>query len=433
MPSAIGGNRKRLRVCYFASYRSVHSQRLFDYFSGRGHEIYVFCEKKMGFFPWKREQRTDGGEEGSWCLVENTGKVTGKGKRKTVMFRGISVPNIGYDLIVSSMKNNFKALPTFLKDILRKVYFRRRRGRIKKEIALVKPDIVHALYIVQNATDVLLSDFRTSVLTIWGNDIRDDHLRSSYQLALQRRSIQHASAVTAPTRDLLNLCQQKGATKDRCHLIGMPGIDICRFEEADGNLMRSHFNIPKGSEIVFSPRAMESLYRIDNIVKAFYFVKQRRPSAFLLLLDYNHDKEYLCEIDTLIQSRGLVESTVIFRDMPKPFHDMNKLYEIGSVVVSIPKSDGMPQSVFEAFASGCPVVSSDLKTYDGIIIDKESGLRVSGENVMELANAIVKILEDKGLRAKLIKNGKEIVRKRGNILVEMKKMEGLYYKLTNRG
>ena len=103
---------------------------------------------------------------------------------------------------------------------------------------------------------------------------------------------------------------------------------------------------------------------------------------------------------------------------------------MSSVAVSIPKTDGMPQTIYESFAAGCPVVSSDLSTYDGILDHKHSGVRVSGNSAQELSDAIFRIISDKTLKEKVIKNGKNIVYKYGNINIEMEKMENLYYSLT---
>ncbi len=105
------------------------------------------------------------------------------------------------------------------------------------------------------------------------------------------------------------------------------------------------------------------------------------------------------------------------------------LYAISSVTISIPKTDGMPKTIYESFAVGYPVITSDLSTYDGVIDHEQTGLRVSGNNAKELSDAVLKILNDKNLKEKIINNGKDIVSKYGNIDIEMKKMENLYYSL----
>ena len=177
---------------------------------------------------------------------------------------------------------------------------------------------------------------------------------------------------------------------------------------------------------------MAPLYRIEHIVRAFYYVKKQSPSAILLLLDYNKERGYLEKLQKIMREKDLVENVRFFYDMPNPFSGMKSLYAMSSVVVSIPRSDGMPQTIFEAFAAGCPVITSDMKTYDDVIIDRKSGIRVSGSNIIELSEAILELLTDVNLRNRVIWNGKSIVRKRGDIFMEMQKMEKLYFSLLNQ-
>ena len=106
------------------------------------------------------------------------------------------------------------------------------------------------------------------------------------------------------------------------------------------------------------------------------------------------------------------------------------LYAISFVTISIPKTDGLPQTIFESFAAGCPVISGDLKTYDGILDHEHSGLRLPGKSAQELSDAIFRIFSEKTLKEKVINNGKAIVSKYGNIDIEMEKMENLYLTLS---
>ena len=125
-------------------------------------------------------------------------------------------------------------------------------------------------------------------------------------------------------------------------------------------------------------------------------------------MDFNSDPDYLEKVRDLISEKELQNDTAIVSQIPNK--EMRELYAISSVVVSIPENDGMPQTVYEAFAAGCPVISADLVTYKELIIDRVSGLLVSGENIIELADTIVELLKDDSLRFELVKKGKRIMR-----------------------
>ena len=115
----------------------------------------------------------------------------------------------------------------------------------------------------------------------------------------------------------------------------MPGIDIPWYQEkisAQG--IYDKLRIPKNVELIFSPRAMGPLYRIESIVDAFYHVKKQLSSSYLLLMDFNSDPDYLEKVRDLISEKGLQNDTAIVSQIPNK--EMRELYAISSVVVSIP-------------------------------------------------------------------------------------------------
>jgi len=299
---------------------------------------------------------------------------------------------------------------------------------IRRHIAQVNPDVVHALWLWDNAFDAWLTGVRPRVMTAWGSDIREiGTLPRTKQLQLMM-ALRFADAVTSGSKELLELCQARGAKPDHCYLIGVPGIDLGRFDNPASRRILYSLGVPDGAEVILSCRAMQPFYRIHTIVSAFQYVHQQRPGTVLLILNFNEDPPgYLQQVKRQIQEAGLQSSVQLLDAVP--YDQMPELYMASSVMVSIPENDGMPQSVYEAMAADCPIVASDLTTYDGIIDDGQTGLRVPGDDPEQVAQAILRILQDNSLRQRLVANGRQVVRERGDIHREMAKMEQLYYDL----
>ena len=226
-------NRRRLRICYFLPCLSPHSQRLLDYFSERGHELYVFSEDKGGFFRWKVRDSAKSGEDRT--LFKR--KMFLRRLKRVRFVRSIASFAISaHDLFKGFGNRYYKILPQGVKCVFLKVYFPWRRIQIKDRISDICPDIVHVLYLAQNAVDAYISGFQPSVLTAWGSDIRNrDSLSTNYQHALRKKALLRASAITAPTEDLLSACGKNNNGQARFHLIGMPGIDISNFENTSSD------------------------------------------------------------------------------------------------------------------------------------------------------------------------------------------------------
>ncbi|KGF73213.1 hypothetical protein DO97_01535 [Neosynechococcus sphagnicola sy1] len=185
-------------------------------------------------------------------------------------------------------------------------------------------------------------------------------------------------------------------------------------------------------EVILSARALKPFYRIHKIIQAFAAVQRQRPQTALVILDYLSQDDYRQQIQQQIQDLGLTHQVYLFENMPCPFEQMPELYAASSVMVSIPEEDGMPNSIYEAFAVGCPVVASDLKTYDGVVDHEDTCLRVNGNHPAEIAVTILRILENSSLRDRLIRNGRKKVKTHGDLPIEMQKMEQLYYQLLSQ-
>ena len=395
---------RKLRICYFLPISSAHSRVFLDSLSDRGHRLFYFCYKNKVFKDWDKmkveEEIIEGNSNNKWELRTIT-------------------------------KVLFMIIPESFKSIIYYLYYLRFQRLIKKQLFKISPDILHAHYISRNGIYAYLSDFEPYVLTIWGSDIRTDSF-SKYQSKLFNKSLENAAAVTSGSKELLRIGQEKGAKFDLSYFIGMPGIKIEKYNNIKVPYkFYQNLDIPNDSSIIFSPRAMDPLYRINIIIEAFCDLCQLNDNLYLIILDYSTVEKYLSLIKTMISTKKIQNKVRILSNLPLPYPDFNLLYAISSITISIPKTDGMPKTIYESFAAGCPVIASDLTTYDGIIDHEQTGLRVSGDNAKELSDAVLKILNDKILKKRIINNGKDIVSKYGNIDVEMEKMEKLYYSLAN--
>jgi glycosyltransferase involved in cell wall biosynthesis len=68
--------------------------------------------------------------------------------------------------------------------------------------------------------------------------------------------------------------------------------------------------------------------------------------------------------------------------------------------------EGHPRVVLEALAAGLPVVTTDRGTISETVVDGESGLVLPTSNPEELAAAILRILDDEGLRGRLARGAR---------------------------
>lgn len=92
-------------------------------------------------------------------------------------------------------------------------------------------------------------------------------------------------------------------------------------------------------------------------------------------------------------------------DFPKDGRKIAELYSSAACFVLSSHHEGFGIPLLEAMACGCPVVTTRADGNEDLCTDNFNCLMVSKGDSQAMGEAIVKILEDEGLRRKLIDNG----------------------------
>lgn len=102
------------------------------------------------------------------------------------------------------------------------------------------------------------------------------------------------------------------------------------------------------------------------------------------------------------------------------------------VFVFVPSGDTIAVALLEAMASGVTPVVSDLPSPRECVRDGVNGYIVPVRDIDATAQAITKLLKDKGLRESFTKRNREWVIQNADWNKNMKKVEELYYELVNK-
>jgi phenylacetate-CoA ligase len=90
---------------------------------------------------------------------------------------------------------------------------------------------------------------------------------------------------------------------------------------------------------------------------------------------------------------------------------MPAYYDRADIVVLPLQIETENISVFEAWASGTPLITTTQVEKNGYMKDEENCLIVPKRDPQKLAEAIIRLAEDLQLRQKLASNGRELVQK----------------------
>lgn len=171
-------------------------------------------------------------------------------------------------------------------------------------------------------------------------------------------------------------------------------------------------------------RSLEPEYKHDLILKAFSIVKQKSIPFKLTIIGDGTELKKLkwlakeLKIDNEVNFVGRINN-----------NDIPKFLQQANFYISTPITEGVSASLFEAMASGCLPIVSDLPGNRSWIHQKENGILVSIENEFKLAEEIEWAFKNTEFTKKAIVENRKFVEENANYKINMKKIAFTYHDL----
>ena len=189
-----------------------------------------------------------------------------------------------------------------------------------------------------------------------------------------------------------------GVNKSKVIVVHLAAEDIFN-ESVDPVFMervKAKYDLP--SQYILHVGVIYPGKNIERVIQVFAKVAKKCPHKLVLAggFKWRYDRVF-----NLIEKLNLKDKVILVKWIPHS--DLRVFYNLADLLIfpSFYESFGMP--VLEAMGCGCPVVTSSTGSMPEIVED--AALMVDPTNVDEIYRAIVRVLEDKALRAKLIRAG----------------------------
>jgi glycosyltransferase involved in cell wall biosynthesis len=134
-------------------------------------------------------------------------------------------------------------------------------------------------------------------------------------------------------------------------------------------------------------RNFEDIYNVACVLRAFARVQARHPDATLTLVGSGSREESLRTLALRLNLRNVTFTGAV------PPTEINRHYADADVFVQAPRTDNMPLSVLEAFASGLPVVSTGVGGVPYILTHGVHGLLAPDDDDEAVAARILTLVE----------------------------------------
>jgi glycosyltransferase involved in cell wall biosynthesis len=257
----------------------------------------------------------------------------------------------------------------------------------------LEPDLVQAHFLARWPYIAALSGRRPLIATPWGWELYD---ATGEERRRADHALREADVVIARSPYMRRVLLSRGVAAERIEPVDL-GVDLERFSPAPTPS-------DAGPPVILSFRGTPpttELYNLDQVLDAFRLVRRRVPNATLVFI---HGGAPLTE-EAQARLDGLAGDGVVHVDRFVPHAEMAGYMRAATVGVSVPQSDGSPNSVFEALATGLPLVLSNLPQVEERVGPSDAAVFVE-PRAEAIATALVDVLEDPGRRAEMARRAR---------------------------
>jgi glycosyltransferase involved in cell wall biosynthesis len=308
---------------------------------------------------------------------------------------------------------------TFFNKILRSLEFIFAPFLIQRKISKEKPDMIIAerttsygfLAALTGVTPIAIA--QQGKTDLWPEDAITIPLKK----ILQKYAFKKATLLHAWGPIMAEHMQKSGVEMNRI-LVLPKGINLEYFKK--NNTASSD----KITAIV--TRSLLSDYRHETILQAFYLVKQKGIDFTLTIVGDGIKLEYLKDLTKKLQ----IEDKVIFTGRI-PNTRLPLLLQQSNIYISMPITEGVSASLFEAMACGCYPIVSDIAGNQSWIHHRENGQLITVDDIEMLANEILWAFENPAIRNKATQENRQFIEQHADYKINMKIIADTYHELID--
>ena len=371
--------KEEMKIFYIVPLESIHAERWMRYFADAGHDIHLITSDKPS------------------QIIKNV-------KVNPLKRFGPHFPIISH--LVNSIAKEFQ---------------------FRKLIRTLKPDIIHAHYIMRATLLGAVSGFHPFVVTVWGSDILIAPKESKISRYIAKYVLRKADLITCDGENVKKAMIKLGVNSSKIKIIYF-GVDTEKFirgpkdEELKNKLEISD------SPIIISLRRLEPLYDVETLIRCIPFVFKEVPQAKFIIAGKGSEET---KLKALAKSLKILESIRFVGWIPH--NELPQYIASADIYVSTALSDaGLAVSTAEAMASELPVIITDFGDNRKWVKDGINGFIIPLRDPEVLAQKIIYLLQNESERKKLGKANRQIIEEKNNWEKEMGKMEKLYQELIKK-
>lgn len=310
-------------------------------------------------------------------------------------------------------------LRTTIRQWLGPATIRRASGRLRGMIERVQPDLVHAMRIPYEGMLAADAGGRVPLLvSVWGNDFTLHAPSTPLMGHYTTWALSVADALHADCFRDIRLAKRLGFSSGKPTLVipGSGGVRADIFYPAA---------VAPSSPVVINPRGFRAYVCNQAFFQAIPLVLKDRPDARFVCPGMAAEPQVLEWVAQL----GIEHAVDLLPACTQP--GLAELLRSAQVMVSPTTHDGTPNSLLEALACGCFPVAGDLESIREWITSGKNGLLVNAADPQEIAQGILRGLNESALRESAAEINAAMIVDRAEYARSMEHAAAFYRRIMN--
>lgn len=298
-------------------------------------------------------------------------------------------------------------------------------SKLKKIVNEFKPDIIHTHnhFFFNTLVGMLVKKYHniSTITTIHNGSLKDVPGKllifiKTYEKIICRLINNNSELVIVGSQQLFENGKKLGIDSNKMVIIPN-AVDLSFFRHN-----RTYSHSPR--KVLFVGRLF-SLKGPHLLIEAARLVIKKIPDTQFLIVGNGPMRKQLVN---LVKSYNISKNVVFCGEL----EDVREKMKESDLYVRPSLLEGFPYGVLEAMASGLPVLATNIGGTTDLLTHEKTGYLVNPGNIIELANAIIKLLSNSDALKTIANSGLELVEKFSwNVMYDT--YENFYLNLLKKG
>lgn len=258
------------------------------------------------------------------------------------------------------------------------------------------------------------------VITIHGGGMLEWKLKILHQLFFK-----HADTIVAVSENIRKEYEKRSGRKIKV----IPPLIPFKESSIPKNKLKKKYGFDYDDLIILFLGSIKRIKGCDFLLKAFFNLEKEfiiKNNLKLLYIGEGPMKETLYKI---VEKNRFNKYVKFYGSVPH--EKVPELYKLVHIYVIPSLYEGTPKSLLEAMFNGLPIVGSDTKGINNIILNNWNGLLFKVADEIELSSKLKKLIENKSLRNTLGKNAMKSIKEEYIYEKTVAEFIGIYKNILN--